>query len=937
MTRRALTSLLGCLCLMAAAAAPAQGAFGFEQLSVDFEDGLSAPVTQAGAHPFAMTTTIDMTTKIDGKGEEVPDEDIRDLLVSLPAGFVGDPYAAPTCPSADFNTLLEGGYNTCPDASTIGKISVRLEPGPFVREFAVFNLEPTPGAAARIGFVGFNLPVTLGVEVAEDGTYNVVGSGVNIPQSAPFYGADLTLWGDPSDPAHEPERGGCLDRKLGTPPPRTDCTVPELDRAFLTMPRNCSQAQTTVFEARSWQSESTWVVDDVTDPALTGCENLREFAVGVAAAPDTQQASSPTALDFSIGIDDPGLRDPDELPQSDIKAARVTLPEGVAINPAQAASLQACSQAQRAAERSDTALGEGCPAGSRVGTVEVETPLLEGRVLEGNVFVATPYENPFGTLIALYMTIKDPELGVNVTLAGKVEPIESGPKAGQIVASFDDLPQLPFSEFRFHFEGGPRSALSTPTRCGTYTTEAVFVPWADPAAPYTTTSSFEITQGPGGGPCPVGPLPFAPELSAGTTDNRAGAFAPFVMRLTRPDGSQEITRLDSVLPSGLTGQIAGVPRCPEEAIAAAEAKSGAAELAAPACPAASRLGSVTAGSGVGPELTYVGGQIYLAGPYEGSPLSIVVITPAVAGPFDLGTVVIREGLDLDPITAEAEITGSAVEPIPTFLEGIPLRLRDLRVRIDRERFTLNATGCAPKTIRAAVSGSEGTLASPAAPYQARGCADLAFRPSLKIALKGSTTRSGHPALRSVLTPRPGDANIGAATVLLPPSEQIDNAHINNPCTRVQFNANACPPGSVLGTARAVTPLLDAPLEGPVYFRSNGGERELPDIVAHLEGQFEIVLVGFVDTVPVKGTEGGRLRTRFLNVPDAPVTKFQLNLFGGRRGLLVNNRDICKGTLRTKLRLTGQNGRRYNTSPLLKTSCKKQGKGKGRKGKRGGGK
>ncbi|HEX7280186.1 MAG TPA: hypothetical protein VF255_11265 [Solirubrobacterales bacterium] len=928
MAKRLLISLVSALCFLALAA-PAQAAFGFEDLIVTFEDSAGDPADQAGSHPFSMTTTINMNTTIDGKGEEVPDEDIRDLVVELPPGFVGDPDAVPTCSSEQFNTLLEGGYNTCPDASTVGVIDVRLEPGPFVRQFAVFNLQPGPGDAARIGFVGFNLPVTLGIQVAEDGTYNVISSGLNIPQSAPFYGADLTLWGNPSDPVHDPERGGCLDRKLGTPPPRTDCSIDIEPRAFLTLPRSCGGPQSALFRARSWQTENVWVEDSTeVEPTLTGCEKL-EFEAAIGAQPDTTRASSPTALDFSIGIDDPGLTDPTaEHAFSDIKATRVTLPEGVAINPSQAAVLQACSAAQFASEKADTSLGQGCPVSSRVGTVEVETPLLQGRILRGNVFVATPFENPFGTLIALYMTIKEPQRGINVTLAGKVEPIETGPKAGQIVANFDNLPQLPFSDFRFHFEGGPRSALSTPTRCGTYTTEAVFVPWANPDEPFTTTSSFQISSGINGGPCPGGgPLPFDPGFSAGTVNNKAGSFSPLVMRVTKGDGQQEITRFDSILPPGVTGKIAGVAQCSEAAIAAAKVKLGKAELAAPSCPAASRLGGVTAGAGVGPELTYVEGSIYLAGPYGGSPLSIAVVTPAVAGPFDLGTVVIRAGLDLNPITAEAEVQGSSLEPIPTFLEGIPLRLRDLRVKIDRDRFTLNATGCDLKTIRAGIFGSEGSFASPSAPYQASGCGDLAFKPNLKISLKGSTTRSGHPALRSVLTPRAGDANIGAATVLLPPSEQIDNAHINNPCTRVQFNANQCPPGSVLGTARAYTPLLDQPLEGPVYFRSNGGERELPDIVAHLKGQFEIVLVGFVDTIPVKGTEGGRLRTRFLNVPDAPVSKFQLSLFGGKRGLLVNNRNLCKGKLRTKLRLSGQNGRIYNTNPLLKTSCKK--------GKRGG--
>ena len=922
MGKRAIVALLACLASLALSA-PAQAEFGFEDLSVSFEDQLGQPVTQAGAHPFAMTTTIDMNTTLDEADEEVPDEAIRDLVVALAPGFVGDPHAAPTCSSAEFNTLLNGGYNTCPDASTIGVIAVRLEPGTFAREFAVFNLEPIAGEAARIGFIGFNLPVTLGVQVAEDGSYNVISSGFNIPQSAPFYGADLTLWGDPSDPAHESRRGGCLERGLSsTPHPREDCTVPDLHRAFLTLPRNCAQAQSTTFEARSWQTPGTWVREGIADPPLTGCENLPDFEAAVAADPDNHQASSPTALDFSISIDDPGLRNPDELPRSDIKAARVTLPKGVAINPAQAAALEACTPAQFAAEKSDTALGQGCPAGSQIGTVEVETPLLEGTVLEGDVFVAAPFDNPFDTLIALYMTIKDPDLGVNVCLAGKVEPVESGPDAGQIATSFDNLPQLPFSDFRFHFRGGARSAISTPQRCGTYTTEAVFTPWATPEKPFTTTSSFEITSGPGGSACPQGPLRFYPSFAAGTVDNQAGSYSPFVVRLQKGDGEQEITRVDSILPPGVTGRIAGIPRCPDSALAAAKARTGTEERAAPSCPAASRLGSVTAGAGVGPELTYVGGSIYLAGPYEGAPLSIAVITPALAGPFDLGTVVIREGLDLDPTTAEVHVTGSNAEPIPTFLEGIPLRLRDLRVDIDRDRFTLNATGCEPKSVQGMVSGSESALANRSAPYQARGCGALAFKPKLKLALKGSTTRSGHPTLRSLLTPRPGDADIGRAVVTLPPSLQIDNAHINNPCTRVQFNADQCPPSSVLGTAKAVTPLLDEPLEGPVYFRSNGGERELPDVVADLHGTFDIVLVGFIDT------RKAHLRTTFASVPDAPVSTFRLNLFGGKRGLLVNNRNICAARQRAKLDLTGQNGRVYRSGQVVKTSCKVKGKRRG---------
>lgn len=899
-------------------AAPAQAEFGFKDLAIEFEEQGGAPATQAGSHPYAMTTTLDMNTVLNAASEEVPDQDLRELKVELPPGFVGDPDAAPTCPTEAFNTLQQGGYNDCPDASSIGVIAVRLEPGPFVREFPVFNLEPIPGEAARIGFVGFNLPVTMGLQVAEGEPHEVISSLFNVPQSAPFYGADLTLWGNPADPSHDPERGGCLDRGLGTPPPRTNCSVSIEPRAFLTLPRNCTQPQVTSFRAHPWQVEGLEAVGTLEEPPLEGCEEL-EFGPEVQSAPETTRASSPSGLDFAIDVEDPGLTDPKGRAASDIKAAKVTLPAGVEINPAQAEGLQACTQAEFARERSGTTLGAGCPSGSKIGSVEVETPLLEGRVLRGDVFVATPHDNPFGTLIALYMTIKDPERGVNVGLAGKVTPIESGPEAGRIEASFDNLPQLPFSHFRFHFRGGTRSALSTPPRCGTYATEATFTPWADPGSTFTTTSSFEVTEGPGGTPCPpAGPLPLAPSLEAGTTRSQAGSYSPFVMNLTRGDGQQQITRLDSILPPGVTGKIAGVAQCPEAAISAARSHSGTGELASPSCPAASRIGSLTAGAGVGSALTYVRGSLYLAGPYEASPLSIVAITPAVAGPFDLGTVVIREGLDLNPLSAEVEVKGSATETIPTFLHGIPLQLRDLRVAIDRDQFTLNATGCDPRTVKATLTGSEGASASVGAPYQASGCAALAFKPKLSLSLKGSTKRNGHPTLHSVLRPRAGDANIGRAVVMLPPSEQIDALHVSTPCTRVQFNANQCPPVSVLGTARAYSPLLDQPLEGPVYFRSNGSERELPDVIADLHGQFRIILVGFIDSVH------SRLRTTFASVPDAPVSKFELTLKGGKKGFLVNNRSLCgKRKLRTHLAFTAQNGRSYTTNPPIGTSCKKK--------------
>ncbi len=596
----------------------------------------------------------------------------------------------------------------------------------------------------------------------------------------------------------------------------------------------------------------------------------------------------------------------------------MTLPEGMAINPSSANGLQACTFAQYQAEGPLWNPAAGCPQASKIGSVEVRTPLLSD-ALHGDLFVASQDDSPFNTLFALYMVIRSERYGVVVKQAGKVEP---DPQTGQLHSTFDSVPQLPFSHFDVHFREGPRSPLSTPERCGAYTTTATLTPWSgDP--PIVETDSFQVTAGPGGGPCPGAELPFGPSLSGGTLDSQAGAYSPFTMRITRADGEQPITRLDSVLPSGVVGRIAGVGRCSDAAIAAAKQKSGRAELAAASCPASSRIGTIRAGAGVGSVLTYVDGSLYLAGPYNGSPLSVVAVTPAVTGPFDLGTVVIREGLNLNPTTAEVEVSGAGSEgTIPRILKGVPLQLRDLRVEIDRPRFTLNATSCEPKTLKAALFGSS-LLASLTDRYQARGCGALGYKPKLSLKLLGATKRGQFPSVRSTLVPRSGDANTSRAVVTLPPSQQIENAHINNPCTRVQFAADACPKSSILGKAKAVSPLLDAPLQGPVYFRSNGGERELPDIVADLNGQFRIILVGFIDT------KGKRIRTTFANVPDAPVSKFTLNLLGGKRGLLVNNRNLCKGKQRAKLALTGQNGRRHVTQPVLKTSCKKKAKKGGR--------
>ncbi|HEY4563777.1 MAG TPA: hypothetical protein VIJ36_12410, partial [Thermoanaerobaculia bacterium] len=523
-----------------------------------------------------------------------------------------------------------------------------------------------------------------------------------------FFRAKVTVWGVPADPAHDSERGSCRLEGGNCPSGLAE------EVAFLTLPTDCGEPLAFGFRADSWQNPGAFVFSEAVmgepgPPQIpSGCETLG-FEPAISAQPTTTQASSASGLDFAIDVDDPGLTDPAENADATIRRATVTLPAGMTLNPSAAEGLGACTRAEFAAET--LASGPICPAASKIGSAEAESPLLKGELLEGSLYLATPYDNPFGSLVALYLVIRDPERGILVKLPGKVS---LDPADGQITTTFGadpfPIPQLPFSHFRFHFRSGPRAPLSTPPECGPHTITAVMLP-SSGGAPLTTTSTFTTTSGPGGGPCPAGALPFAPGFEAGSASSRAGSYSPFQMRLTRSDGQQEITRLSSILPPGVTGKIAGLTPCPQGALAAAAAKAGSLELALPSCPASSLVGHSQSGSGTGASLTYVPGFLYLAGPYRGAPLSIAAIVPAVAGPFDLGTVVVQEGLDLNQSTGEVEVDGAG-SPIPRFLQGVPLELRDLRLDVDRPDFTLTPTSCETSSTRAAVTGSAGALASP---------------------------------------------------------------------------------------------------------------------------------------------------------------------------------------------------------------------------------
>jgi hypothetical protein len=476
--------------------------------------------------------------------------------------------------------------------------------------------------------------------------------------------------------------------------------------------------------------------------------------------------------------------------------------------------------------------------------------------------------------------------------------------------------------------------LASPPKCGTYDVEATLYPWSG-GAPVHTTSAFQIISGPESQPCPSGGLPpFKPGLIAGSINNAAGRFSPFNVRLFRTDSEQEITHFSIKLPPGITAKLAGVPYCSDAQIANAKARTGShggrEELEHPSCPAASEIGHTLVGGGVGSALAYAPGKIYLAGPYHGSNLSIVAITSGIVGPFDIGTVVVREALKIDPETAEAFIDATGSDPIPHIIKGIPVHLRDIRAYVDKPDFTLNPTDCSRTSTASTVLGSGLDFGSEAddrpvtvsTPYQAADCAALPFKPRLGLKLRGGTRRGSYPALRATLNMNGiGEAGIARAEVILPKSEFIANAHFNTICTKVQFKAGAgngtsCPAGSIYGKATAVTPILGEPLTGPVFLRSS--EHQLPDLVVALHNsQVDFDLVGHVDSVK------GRLRNTFEAAPDAPVTSFVLEMQGGKKGLFENSTNLCTATHKAEANFTGQNGKTYDAKPVIKaTGCAK---------------
>jgi hypothetical protein len=893
--------------------------YGFERFNAELT------TTQAGDHPDFITN-FELTTNPAGPtvgGLNPPYATTRNLSVIVPPGLLGNPTNFPMCSSEQFGIEAEDSH--CPQDSQIGVTTVGVYPNNTFTE-PVFLLEPPSDSdvVARIGFMAGIYPTILNIKVLPEDNYALEAQVEGASALAKLVKAETTLWGVPSDPVHDTERVTAVEALKGETPPG-GARESGLDLVpFMTNPTRCGSQPDLRVLADTYQAPGQIVSATASPPSITGCGKLK-FPPQFSISPTLTAADSPTGIDTSIFLPQNGLRDSQVLATPHLKKAVVTLPLGMTLNPAAANGLAACTEAQIGLISESpirfNAVPPSCPAGSKVGTVEIVTPVLE-KSLNGSLYLASQSDNPFNTLLSGYLVAEGQ--GVLLKVAGR---FDVSPFNGQITAIFDENPEQPFERLDLHFRGGSGGVLTTPAACGTYTIDSILSPWSatDPFNPTAAeaksfSNPFALDRGPNGGPCPAGS--FRPDFTAGTTDPTAGAYSPFVLRLTREDGSPRLTGLRFTLPKGLTGKLAGIPYCSEAVIAAAaaltQAGQGRSELSHPSCPAESLLGTVTAGVGSGSAPFFVStGRVYLAGPYKGAPLSFAIVAPAVAGPFDLGAVVVRVAIQVDPQTAELTAVS---DPIPTALSGIPLDLRDLRVKIDRSGFTLNPTSCEQMEFRGtAIAG--GISAPISERFQAASCASLGFQPKISISLQGGMKRAGHPALRAVLLTRRGDANLHRATVILPHSQFIDQAHISNPCTRVQFAANACPPKSILGKARVVTPLLDQPLEGPVYFRSNGGDRLLPDIVLDLHGQVDLVQVGFVDSVNPKSA---RIRTTFASTPDAPVSKIVLQMKGGKQGLLQNSENLCARPQRVDLRLTGHNGKTDNNSKsMIKTPCGKR--------------
>ncbi|MDX6622748.1 MAG: hypothetical protein QOE75_680 [Solirubrobacterales bacterium] len=914
---------------------PPTAADGWQAITCTTETPECSPETEAqwfkkaGGHPPTAFTQYTIKQFEAEPGKFISVGSLGRLRVDLPPGLTVNPEATTTkCTAAQFNEVKpldpSEGPN-CPAASQTGEELVTLKvvagpglgtvvpPTPGVTKVPVYNLVPDAGEPAKFGFKlgapGGKKSVYLTTEVAWENDFHE-SFQIILPTPSP----------------------GTLTWKS-----RLVNLGQKGDGTFITNPTTC-------FDPDDWTNlYSTWLraLPAAEEPAKLGefpggftpweaklppnfeiedCDSV-PFDISIEASPTTALVDSPTGGTVTTKLPfDPLTEGGAGQSQSHLRSARVSLPPGMGLNPTGSKGLVACSDAQF--KKGIRVYANECPAASRIGTAEIETPPLPDGSLKGDIYVGEQQSmNPeSGDQFRILVETKNENLGVAVRLVGNVIANKG---TGQLTAVFDEqqvgdlagslpqgLPQVPFESVKLSFDAS-KQVLTSPPICGPAKTTGAMEPWARPGTSVPVESTFTLTEVPGGGACPttLAERKFAPFYDAATGTPKAGAYSPFRVHIGRPDGQQEVKGVTVTLPKGLTGKLAGIPYCSEAEIAAAAAAAGKSGIT---CPAASRIGGATTDSGTGSAPLQLGGTAYLAGPYKGAPLSMVVVTPAVSGPFDLGTVVVRVALNVNPATAQITAVSDA---IPDVFGGVKLDVRRIYVDVDRPEFMKNPTNCSAQATTGTLNGGGADPANPAAfssypvnvPYQANECKGLGFKPKLFTKLTGPTRRDGNPKLRAVVEARNGDANIARTALTLPHSLFLDQDHIGTVCTRAQLASRTCPANSVYGQAEAVTPLLDGKLKGPVYLVANP-DHELPDLLADLRGQVNIQLRGVIGS-----QKGGGLKTVFNGLPDVPVKKFILNMKGGEKSLLVNSENTCKDEQFAVLNMKGQNGKRVKTN------------------------
>jgi hypothetical protein len=896
--------------------------------------GEGVPDLQAGSHPYALTTTITfnhVVTAIEEPPRVRTYGDPKDIEVNLPQGVIVDPRATETmCTEAELES--PEGPASCPNGAAVGVFSLYLD-GIEILDEPVYNMVPPVGVPAELGFdaAGIGIIMHVGGRLRTGTDYGLSADISDISAEHPIYGLGLTLWGKPSEASHDEERGLCTDGEakqiFNETGIRSSCPVERITKPFLTLPSSCTgEPLRTTMSTDSWQepgglnpdgtpnlSDPRWQTASSSSPPLTGCPSL-DFSPKLTvspAEPEAAHAESPSGLNVDLKL--PLEENVDGVAGADPQEATVALPAGFAISPSAAGGREACTPAEI---ELGNAKAPACPEAAKVGSAKIVTPLVEDP-LEGSIYLAQPYandaafgspEHPGGSLLALYLVAEAD--GMLVKLAGKVE---ADPVTGQLTVRWSNLPQLPIGELQLSLYGGERALLATPASCGSYEVQSKLTPWSG-TPEVTQASNLEIDSGPSGGACPNGR--FSPAFTAGTLNNQAGASSAFTLLLSRQDGEQRLGAFAVKLPAGLSGILGGVALCPEP-----QASEG-------DCPPAAEIGTATVGAGPGADPFYLpapgqsANRVYLTGPYASAPFGLSIVVPALVGPFDLGTVVVRASVAVDSSTAQLTISSG---PVPQIFSGIPLDIRTLALSIDRPGFILNPTSCTPRTVAATIASASGATAMVSSPFQAANCASLPFKPRLEALTHARTSKTGGAYLHVKVVSGPGQANIAKVKVDLPRQLPSRLTTLQRACRAKVFEAGAaaCPAASIVGTATVVTPMLPGTLSGPAYLVSHG-TAAFPAVVLVLQGDgVKIELEGHtniakgITSIAFRSLPDTPIGTLDLVLPTGPHSAFAVNLPPKRKG------GLCAQTLKMPTAIVGQNGAQVKqTTTIAVSGCPK---------------